>query len=326
MSTLTKAKQNKNKAADPVIQEVVTETVIENAIILRPIKMDVGSIETNMEAVLSAVKEKSAQYQDVTKYEGDDKKAKADRAMLRKQKELTKTTIASIQEAYNKPLEEFLAGGKQILHQFDLAISRIDEFIKQGESLQKEKKYEKIQNFYNSKNFDLVSLDMIFDQRWLNKGYDIQDIKFEINNKIADIHSNIKMLENIAEHGMAAKAFYLETLDVSAAMRRVETLKANAERLAREKMERETREVQAQVARNAALEYQEVREEKKEAQVKYLVGEALDIDPEIEEKKNPEIISFVCEFFGTKEQLLALRQYMTAHGISYIKLGNGNYE
>jgi hypothetical protein len=280
--------------------------------------MNPGTIDTNIEKVLEAVKEKSRQYQDITKYQGDDKQAKEDRALLRKQKDMTKTTIASIQKLWNEPLEKFLTGGKEILKQFDIAIGTIDEWVKEGEAEEKEKKRSEIQIYFDGKNFDLVPLVKLFDGRWLNKTYKMPDIRQDIDAAISTIYSNIKILEGIAEHGVMAKAFYLETLDMGSAMRKVDELKAAAERLAREKVEREERERQVQIIKNATMERQEEKETAKEERIKSLAGEALEItEPET---TVPEVMEYTLRFKGTKEQLLKLREYMTANGITYERI------
>ena len=321
MGTIAKDKPAKPEKTKP---DTASESVFERAIILRPISMSLGNIETNIEAVLETVREKSRQYQDVTKYEGDEKQAKDDRALLRKQKDAAKTTIESIKEAWNKPLEPFLSGAKEVLKQFDCAISTIDEWVKEGEAREKEKKRRDIQAYFDGKNFDLVPLEKFFNDKWLNKTFKMPDIKKEMDAAISTIYSNIKILENIAGHGMTAKAFYLESLDMGGAMRQAELLKANAERLAREEMNRQAREQQEQVSRNAAEERREERAAVKEESVLSMVEEALElhVDEMLEDIKQtrPAIMEYTLRFRGTEQQLLKLRQYMTAQGIVYEKI------
>jgi hypothetical protein len=285
---------------------------------LRPTGMEIGKIETNIEQVLEAVKEKSKEYQDIAKYQGDDKKAKEDRAMLRKQKDMTKTTIASIQEMWNKPLEQFLATGKKILQEFDLAIDTIDGWVKEGEAREKEKKRIAIESYFSSKNFSLAPLEKFFNPRWLNKTVSIKDAKDEIDAKIAEIYANIKTLEGISEYGAMAKAFYLDTLDMGAALRQVEATKANAEKLAKEKIEREERERRAKCEANAAEERREERKAERDAQISSLAAEALEL-PEAEAVPEEEIIEYTLKFRGTRAQLLRLREFMSANGIAYEK-------
>ena len=320
MGAIVKDKPAKPEKAKP---DTAPESVFERAIILRPISMSLGNIETNIEAVLEAVREKSRQYQDVTKYEGDEKQAKDDRALLRKQKDATKTTIESIKEAWNKPLEPFLSGAKEVLKQFDYAINTIDEWVKEGEAREDEKKRQDIQAYFDGKDFDLVPLEKFFNTKWLNKTFKMPDIKKEIDAAISAIYSNIKILENIADHGMTAKALYLQTLDMGEAMRQVEVLKANAERLAREEMNRQTREHHDQVSRNAAEERREEHQTAREEKVKSLADEALDIEgPKAQgaAAAAPPLMEYTLRFRGTEQQLLKLREYMTAQGIAYEKI------
>ena len=120
---------------------------------------------------------------------------------------------------------------------------------------------------------------------------------------------------------MAAKAFYLETLDMGEAMRRAEVLKSNALRLAREELNREGRETRERLARNAAGERFDEREAAGEERARNLAGEALDIEEaDTGEEAAPPLMEYTLRFRGTERQLLKLREYMTAHGIAYERI------
>lgn len=297
------------------------KTVLETAIVLRTLDYSVGHIDTNIVQVLEAVRRKSEQYQDVAKYHGDEKQAKDDRALLRKQKEATKTMIESIKEAWNTPLEKFIAGSKEVLRQFDYAIDAIDDWVKEGEAREKAKKRQEIESYFNSKEFDLVPLDRFFNDKWLNKGAKMPEIKKEIDDTIAAIYANLKVLEGIAEFGIMVKALYLETLDMGAAMRQVTTLKANAERLAREQAEREERKLQEQVRENQREAVREEQESRRDMRVNDLAHQALDLpeEPPPAAADKPQIIEFVCRFWGTEDNLRAMRGWMSAHNVAYQK-------
>jgi hypothetical protein len=302
--------------------ETAAQSVFETAIVLRTLDFSVGHIDTNIDQVLEVVRKKSEQYQDVSKYEGDEKQAKNDRALLRKQKDATKTTIESIKEAWNRPLDTFFTGTKEVLKQFDYAIEAIDDWVKEGEAREKGKKRQDIQDYFDGKNFDLVSLDQFFNEKWLNKGTKMPEIKKEIEATISAIYTNLKVLEGIAEYGPMVKALYLESLDMGAALRQVETLKANAEHLAREQVHRDERERPAQIHSNAADERREEYHAAREERVQNLAAAALDM----EEPENPaapeapRLIEYTLRFKGTEQQPLRLREYMTAQGITYEKI------
>jgi hypothetical protein len=299
------------------MEQVVAEDM---ALTLRTLNWRIGSLETNAQDVLNEVKLKAEEYMDISKYEGDDKKAKDDRALLRKQKDATKTTIKNIEAMWNKPLEDFVDTGRQIMKQFDLAIDTIDEWVKEGEAREEEAKRKTIQLFFDGRKIDLFTLDQIFNKKWLNKGFKFSDIKKEIEDKIAEVFTNIKVLEAITDHGLTAKALYLENLDMAAALRQVESLKANAEKLAREKVERDQRENQAQIGRNVAEQRQEAREERKEDEVQSLVAAALNLEEPKVEVTAPKLYTVTLSFTGTKEALEALKAWMSANRISYAKV------
>jgi hypothetical protein len=327
MSVSAKPKTARKTAAAPAVPEdrpeapAEPQSAFERAIILRATSMTAGSIATNWEQVLAAVTAKSGEYQDVTRYNGDEQQAKEDRALLRKQRDMTKTTIASIEESWNEPLKLFLTGGRQILKQFDYAIDAVDTWVKEGEAKVKGEKKETIQQYFDGKDFGLVSLDLFFDDRWLNKGYKLPDIKKEIDAKIAEIYGNIKVLENIADYGVIAKAFYLETLDMGAAMLKVQTLKDNAARLAREQVEREQREHQFQIDGNLQEQRQERRQVQAEQRVSDMVNQALGLPQEpAPESAAPKLYTVTLCFTGTKEKLEALKAWMSQNGVSYEKV------
>ena len=293
-----------------------------NDLALFELKTDisVGNITTNAALLLETVKQGVEKYHDPS-YIPTEQVAKNDRAALNRAEKIVAEKARDIKNMWNAPLESFNEIVAQIRTTIKDASGVVDGAVKDYEEKQKEARREEIQAYFNTKGFSLVPLNMFFNHRWLNKTCKMPEVKKEIDDTIASIYSNIKILENIAEHGEIAKALYLDTLDMGAAMRKADALKANAERLASEKIERNKRELAEQVARNATEEQQEKVATSKDEQIKSLVDEALDIAPETVETPNePEKLEFTLKFFGTYEQLSALKRYMTANNIAYEKL------
>jgi len=312
-------------------------------------KINVGQITSNAANVLAAVKNMVEKYHDEN-YIPNEAAAKADRAELNKLEKAVADQASRIKAKYNSPLDKFNGLVSEIRQKIKEAGRVADTAVKNFEEKQKEIKRAEIEAYFSAKNFDLAPLEKIFVQRWLNKTVKIAEIKKEIDGIISKIYSDIKTLENISEYGMAAKARYLETLDLGDAMRHVETMKKNAERAAREIIEREERERQERIAANAAEERAEARTAEKRASVRSLVDEALGIeepeppaDPEIMKHvlrlklpketlpglfecmdangiSYPEILELTLPFEGEKEPLFRLREYMTKNGVSYEKI------
>jgi hypothetical protein len=289
---------------------------------LKIINAVVGNITTNAVQVLEAVKSKCAEYKDIEKYIGREDVAKKERAQLNKAMDRANDMARRIKTMWMAPLDEFDNTMKLVKAEYKTASTGLDELVKLVENKEKDKKRQDIQVYFDGKDFDLVPLDMFFDTRWLNKGYKLTDIKKEIDAKIAEIYGNIKVLENIADHGAIAKAFYLETLDMGAAMVKVQTLKDNAERLAREQAEREQREHQAQINQNFQEQRQEQRQAQIEKQVSDLASQALDL-PQESARAAPKLYTATLRFTGTREKLEALKSWMSQNGISYEKIEEG---
>jgi hypothetical protein len=284
-------------------------------------KISVGKITSNAAELLSAVKQGVEKYLDAN-YIPDEKTAKADRAELNRVEKEVAAQAKRISAAYNAPLETFNDIVSKIRATIKNASQTVDNAVKTYEEAQKGEKRQTIQAYFDGKDFDLVSLDRFFDDRWLNKGYKLPDIKKEIDAKIAEIYGNIKVLESIADYGPIAKALYLDTLDMGAAMFKVQTLKDNAARLAREQAEREGREHRVQVEQNREEQRQEQRQALVEERVSDLVRQALDLPDEqgAAVPSAPPILTYTLRFTGTREKLEALKTWMSDNDIAYEKI------
>lgn len=246
--------------------------------------------------------------------------AKKDRAELNKAEKNIAEQYASLKEAYEKPLQNIDVNIKQIRKAIKDASGVVDNAVKTYEERQKRKKKQEIEDYFTTKRFDLVPLEKIFDQKWLNKTAKMKDIREEIDEAVSTVYRDIEILEKIPEHGMAAKAFYLGCLDMGAALRQVEILKESAERLVREQLAREERKMQEQCNINASTERQERREQRKEEAVQNMVDQAVGLAPgTTAAQEREEIIEYTMTFKGTIEKLRKLREYMTANGIPYNK-------
>ena len=246
--------------------------------------------------------------------------AKKDRAVLNRSEKNIAEQYALLKEAYEKPLANIDANIRQIRAAIKNAACTVDSAVKNYELVQKTAKREEIQAYFNSKKFELVPLEKIFNEKWLNKTKPMKEVREELDAVIDAIYQNVEILEKISEHGMMAKAFYLEKLDFGAALRQVDTLKENAARIAREQASREARKAQEQCEQNDKAERQEKCAWHKEERVQSVIDEALDL-PEgtTAAQAREEIIEYTCTFKGTREQLLQLRQYMTKIGMPYQK-------
>lgn len=280
---------------------------------------DTGKLVTNIDELELFVAEKLVEYTPEN-YKGDSDAAKKDRATLNASKKaVSSKRIEIIKNAMARFLiDTFETRCKKVEKDIDTAALALDAIVKAKEEEERSVKRAQIEQFWSVQNFDLVSLDKVFDQKWLNKTVKNKDIFEEIEKKIASIYAGIKTLESLgidAEALAILKPFYLESLDIGQAAEQWNKIKANRERLAKEEAERKERE--------ALKEKQEAQKElaveeidaQKNAPVASLAaqaaGEVVDDDP---------VMTYAMRFKGKKSVLFALRQYMIDHGITYEKI------
>jgi hypothetical protein len=295
----------------------ISDTELASAFsrVLEEHKDTVASIQRSMEEADYAYRK----YLDPN-YEPDELIAKKDRAALNKAEKNIAEKFASLKAAYERPLSRIEENIRAIRRAVKNASDEVDGAVKAYEEKRKAVKYEQIRASFDNRNFNLIPLERLFDSRWLNKGVKLNAVVQELDEKITEVYRNIELLERMGPHGMTAKAIYLQTQDIGAAMRQVDELKANAERLAREQAEREERKLREQAEGNRREQRREERELGKEKRTTDLVAEALEL-PEAPPPE-PEIIEFACRFWGYEEDLRAMREreWMSEHNIGYEKI------
>lgn len=273
-----------------------------------------GFLTTNIEALENFVLERLEEYKPEN-YQGDADAAKKDRAELNTAKKQIADERIRIMKELMKPFDEFVERCKGLEKNIDGASKALDEIVKLREQAEKEAKRAIIEEYWRIKEFELVHLDRVFDQKWLNKTAKIADVKKEIDSIIEKIITDLKTIEAFGVDVDTLKPLYLETLDLGVTIARGNAMKANRERLEKEKAERAERE-----KKEALQEAQkELIQEEEKAQHESL-AETLASQATGTESESDPIESFRIEFTGKRSALFRLRQYMLSEGITYIKL------
>jgi len=278
-----------------------------------------GVLETNIDELEVFVAEKLTEYTPEN-YKGDADAAKKDRATLNTSK---KTVSAKRIEIIKRAMERFKIDSfetrcKKVEKDIDAAALALDAIVKIKENEEREIKRAQIKEFWACQNFDLVPLEKVFDDRWLNKTAKNKDVFEEIEKKIAAIYTDIKTLETLGidpEALTVIKPFYLDTLNIGKAADQWARIKESRERLAREEADREARE-EAKVKREAQeeLAHEEVKAQET-APVANMAAQAMGDEPD----PDP-IMDYTMRFTAKRSVLFALRQYMIDNGIKYEKL------
>ena len=281
-------------------------------------KMELGLIQTDAEKVLAYIEERVKDYA-LDKYKGDADAAKKDRAELNKADKRMQEMSKELSDQWNAPLQptiDLLKRGRTLIKE---ASAAVDSLVKAKEAEEDEKKRNQITEYWNTRNFDLVPLERIFDPRWLNKGASLtKEVYPAIDAKINEIYESIKTIEDVGGVDVdVMKSEYFRTLDLGVAVRRGNELKADRERIEREKATRAQREQTAQLNEQNRELIKEEAETKKAEPVRSVAAAALGITPS---DPGLEVVTYVMEFTGTRNAMFQLREYMTKNGITYKKI------
>lgn len=298
----------------------------------------IGSLVTNAIEIQNFVKARIQDY-NPDNYTGTADQAKKDRAELNKAAEKLNSERLALEKEFNKPFEEFKAIVNDTCKLIKDASVKIDAVVKAADDKAKEEKKAQIEAYWKDCNFDLVSLEKIFNPKWYNKTFKFLDIQEEIKDRITQIKNDLQAIEDFGSDVETLKPLYLSTLNLQATLSKGAELKANREKLAA--MEAEKKEVQ-----------EEQRDEKTTPVVNVDFGTKEVVSEIVVEKQEGEKI-FVYETFyefevvtdedfleniaeivkehgmslkvaikatGTQSQLLAFKSELEENGITYNKV------
>ena len=251
-----------------------------------------GSLKTNALEIKNTII-KSLPIYDVSNYNDDNiDQAKADKALLNNTAKVLNAKRLELEREFNAPFNEFKVIVNETISLINECSGKIDKVVKDNENAFKETKKAHIAELFNSKGFELVSLDKIFNQKWLNKGTKNKDIEKEIDENIAKIKSDIETL-NVLEDSELLKSMYLDNLDLNKTIQYADTLKKNKERVI------------------APITAPQVDAPRVDAENK---------GPQSETVFKPEMYIRAFKVTGTRDDIIALGDFMNVRGIKFEKI------
>lgn len=296
-------------------KETATEIVPLNPLELRVTKNVVGVLETNIEQLEAYVTKKLEEYSPES-YFGDADMARKDRAELNNSKKVLSQARIQLMRELMKPYSDFETRCKNLEKMIDTASGKLDDIVKTKEEEEKTAKKIRITEIWNSRNFTIVSLDKIFNPRWLNKTCKEKEIITEIDAVIAHIYDDLKKIEKYAEpcDVDTVKAYYIDCLDIGDALDYGEQLSKNRKIVQQEAEQREEREHSAVVEQQRKVEYAENMEKAHDEGLESMASMALGVEPQ---PKKPIFKEYTVTISATEEQVAMLKSEMTRLGIVY---------
>ena len=269
-----------------------------------------GSLVTNIEELEKFVDKRLEDYT-VENFVGDADAAKKARAELNKAVESIKRERIDLINELMKPFEDVETRCKALEKKIGVVCGQLDEIVKQKEAFEKERRKQKIELFWTTKNCDVITLDKIFNPKWLNKTYKEGDILDEMDAAIDKVYKDLKIIERFSEDAETIKAHYLMNLDIEETMQYADELIRQKEIARKEAAEREEREHEAQIGKQKSETFRESCQIQKKQEILDLADLALGNAPNKERKEY--VISVKC----FEEELLKLKAEMNGLGIEW---------
>lgn len=283
---------------------------VKNPLELVVTKNVVGVLETNIEQLEVYVNSKLEEYKPEL-YKGDADSAKKDRAELNNSKKFLSQARINLMKELMKPYSDFEIRCKNLEKKIDSVSSQLDGIVKEKENEEKQKKKDFVCGIWESKDFDLVPLEKVFNFKWLNKTAKEKDISSEMDSVIKKVYSDLKIIERCGEDSETLKAHYLISLDLEETLAYGEELKETRRLAEEEAKNRDEREHNEKLEEQKKEVAEEALRQIKSEEINELAGKILG------EEVKPEIKEYVVSVKATKEQLLKLKSACNALGIEY---------
>lgn len=284
-----------------------------------------GNIECNFDELKETLADHLKIYEEMPVSLENKAERKKDLAMLRKVKKAVSDRRSEVKRQWLEPYNVFDTQVRELLGLIDRPVAVIDDQIKELESRERMKKLEEIKTLFGDMAADYadwLTLEMIFDEKWLNATTSIKKVKEELTGKILEIGNALIMLNmSVSEVKLEAIERYKSDLNLQSAMMYINQYEAQrarileAERKQREREEEQRREREMERARQEARA-QVAREQqaKEEARKEVMNNITQPITDEV--VKNAKVTAMYT-ISATDEQIVELEMAMDSLGITY---------
>lgn len=271
----------------------------------------IKEIRWNNEELKAEISEKMQEYKSLVFTAETIQDAKKDRAKLNKLRNAFEDERKKVKNRCMKPYEKFERQVEELTALIDEPIQLIDSQIKEVEENRKAQKRKEIEELFSGIGFQtFVTLEKIWDGKWLNVSVPMSRIEEQMKTRMYQIGNDVMTIKNLPEFSFEALEVYKKSLDLTMAIQEGQRLSEIQKRKAAYEEE------QRRKAAEEAAKLQQASSPKKSACV---VKKKQDMKKP-EEIAEPKIIQLDFRVWGTKEQLMRLRQYLINNNIKFGKV------
>ena len=180
----------------------------------------VKEILWNNEELKTEIQEKMQDYKNLVFTEETIKEAKTDRANLRKLRDAFESERKRIKKLCMEPYENFERQVKEVVSLIEEPIQLIDKQIKEVEEQKKLQKRKDIEELFETIGFQcFVTLDKIWDDKWLNVSVPLPKIEEQMKSTMYRIGNDVVTISRLPEFSFEALDMYKKTLDLNQSIR-----------------------------------------------------------------------------------------------------------
>ena len=246
------------------------------------------------------------------------KEAKQDRANLNKLKAAFEDERKRVKKLCMEPYNRFEKQLKEVTVLIDEPAKLIDVQIKEVEQMKREEKRKEVQELFKTIGFqNFVTVEMIWDEKWLNASVPLSKVESQMKDIMYRIGEEVGTINHLQEFSFEALEVYKKTLDLTQAIRKGQELADIQKRKEEARITREKAEEERKAAELAEQNAEPV-ETAGAAEATATEDTAPGAPAVNTEEENVMYLDF--RVWGTKEQLMALRDYMKENHLRFGKV------
>lgn len=282
----------------------------------------IGKLQWNFDSLNAALDARLAAYKTLVYTDEQIGEAKKDRANLNKLKKVINDRRLELKKEFCEPYDVFAGQVKELTTKIDEASGAIDSQVKAFEQKEKDEKKARIFAWWkaNGPKAYKIEVEKVFDEKFLNKSVSEAQWMKTLGDKAAEIDDDLTKISHISDTDQLnfCVTKYLQTLDLGATFSAWEEKKEADRRTAelRERMERERLEREA-ARREEEERLAAIREQNKPTEV---IREPQSMPAPEQHQAQPQLYIRTFKVRGTREQIIALGDFMKQNGIAFSKV------
>lgn len=274
-------------------------------------------IDWNKDELIERVRAVTAKYKGLVYTDDDITNARTDRAELNAIKNSISDSRIQVKKFVMAPYDQFEAEVAEVTNLIIEAVKPIDEAIKTHDENQKADKKKQLVAYFDSIIGDLaesVTFERVFDPKMVNASTSMKKAKEGIADGVQQIRTNIETINTVVSepYRSFAVANYLQTMELAGSMKLAQRM---------EQEDRRKAELAAEVEKAKAAAPVQPAPQHSSFVAAAEKAAATTPAPAPAPAESPEkLYAMSFRAIGTKEQLMALRQYMKDNHIKYGKV------